>query len=153
TGASGTTGASGANGGAGTTGNAGTGVTDGGVDTGSDAAPGKEVVYTSAGTSLYVFDFNASDGTLTLKPALTTVLPQVPQFAAIDSPNQKYMYVAGTIEPANYIYSYSIDPATGGLTRIAPPAADGGAGDAGAADGGTDAGPAQGVVSPNGRAI
>src|SRR5262249_32453063 len=83
----------------------------------------------------------------------TTVLPQVPQFAAIDSPNQKYMYVAGTIEPANYIYSYSIDPATGGLTRIAPPVADGGAGDAGAADGRTDAGPAQGGVTPNGRAI
>jgi 6-phosphogluconolactonase (cycloisomerase 2 family) len=132
------------------------GVTDGGVDaptdTGGadspDAAPGKEVVYANAGTSLYVFDFNASDGTLTLKPALTSVLALVPQYAVMGSPAQKYLYAGVTIEPKDYIDSFSIDPASGGLNLIAPPAGDGGAADAGA-----DAPAAQGVVSPNGRAI
>ena len=136
------------------------GATDGGVDSPTDtgggdssdtAPPGKEVVYTNAGTSLYVFDFNASDGTLTLKPALTNVLAQVPQYAVMDQPAQKYLYAGVTIEPANYIDSFSIDPVAGGLTRIPPPAADAGA-DAG--DGGaSDAAQPQGTVSPNGRAI
>jgi 6-phosphogluconolactonase len=155
TSAAGTTGTAGTSA-AGTTGTAGSGGTDAGADApsdmaatdASDAAPSKEVIYANAGTSLYVFDFNPADGTLTVKPALTTVVAQVPQFAALDSPLQKYLYVAATIEPANYIYSYAVDPVAGGLTRIAPPAVD-----AGAPDGGVDAAAATGVVSPNGRAI
>jgi 6-phosphogluconolactonase (cycloisomerase 2 family) len=161
-GAGGTAGTAGAGGAAGAAGGAGgtagaagaAGNKDAGVDSPtdagnadtSDASSTKAIVYANAGTSMYVFDFNPADGTLSLKPALTTVLPQVPQYAAIASPAQKYLYVAATIEPANYIYSFSMDPATGSLTPIAPP--DAGAGDGGAPDGG-----AVGVVSPNGRAI
>jgi 6-phosphogluconolactonase len=108
----------------------------------SDAAPGKEVVYANSGTSLNVFDLNPSDGTLTLKPTLTTVLPQVLQFADFDTTKQHF-YVGATLGTAHYLYAFSIDQASGGLTPIGPIV------DGGAADGGNT----QGVLSPNGRVI
>ncbi len=108
----------------------------------SDAGVGKEVLYSSSGSALNVFDINPSNGTLTLKPTLTQTLPQILQFADFDS-QEKYFYVGATTEPASYLYAFSIDPASGGLTPI------GAVADGGAADGGNT----QGVVSPNGGVI
>jgi 6-phosphogluconolactonase (cycloisomerase 2 family) len=157
-GSAGTGGAGTGGAGSGGTGDAGTGVSDAGVtDAGtdssgdggavdsSDAAATKEVIYANGGTSLYVFDLNTANGTLTLKPTLTTVLPEVLQYAAFDSPMQKYLYVAATIEPATNIYTFVVDPVSGGLKspRPAPPPV----------DGGPTAPALESVQSPNGRAI
>jgi 6-phosphogluconolactonase len=102
----------------------------------SDAAVGKEVVYANSGNALNVFDFNGTTGVLTPKPTLTHNLPQILQFADFDS-QQKYFYLGATTLASNYLYAFSVDPASGGLTQIPAPTDDAG----------------DGLVSPNGRVI
>jgi len=73
------------------------------------------IVYASVGQTIWRFGLDAAGGLS--KMTGTTDTKQIVQFGDFDS-MRKFAYVSATTTTSHFLYSYGVDPATGGLTLL-----------------------------------